>query len=143
MLSGGDLDGDLYNIIYDTRLIPRKTIPPANYPRVEAKELDRKVETEDIIDFFVTFMQQDQLGRIATTHQTIADQSEFGTLDQACLKLAHLHSVAVDYSKSGIAVRLLSDSSPIINSNSHTFTGRCLEHPQSPAGPARFHGPES
>ncbi|EZF76853.1 hypothetical protein H105_01863 [Trichophyton soudanense CBS 452.61] len=108
MLSGGDLDGDLYNIIYDTRLIPRKTIPPANYPRVEAKELDRKVETEDIIDFFVTFMQQDQLGRIATTHQTIADQSEFGTLDQACLKLAHLHSVAVDYSKSGIAVDVLS-----------------------------------
>ncbi|EFR03506.1 RNA-dependent RNA polymerase 1 [Nannizzia gypsea CBS 118893] len=108
MLSGGDLDGDLYNIIYDTRLLPQKTFSPADYPRAEAKELDRKVETEDIIDFFVTFMQQDQLGRIAITHQAIADQSERGTLDGVCLTLARLHSTAVDYSKSGIAVDVMS-----------------------------------
>ncbi|KAM5482683.1 hypothetical protein McanCB56680_003643 [Microsporum canis] len=107
MLSGGDLDGDLYNIIYDTRLIPQQTFPPADYPLVKTRELNRKVESNDIIDFFVTFMQQDQLGRIATTHQAIADQSSLGTRDETCLKLAHLHSVAVDYSKSGIPVNVL------------------------------------
>ncbi|KAK2861302.1 hypothetical protein FQN49_004341 [Arthroderma sp. PD_2] len=108
MLSGGDLDGDLYNIIYDSRLIPPGTCPPADYPLVKARELDRKVETEDIIDFFVTFMQQDQLGRIATTHQAFADQSSLGTRDATCLKLSELHSVAVDYSKSGIPVNVMS-----------------------------------
>ncbi|KAF3483720.1 RNA-dependent RNA polymerase [Arthroderma uncinatum] len=108
MLSGGDLDGDLYNIIYDSSLIPRGTCSPADYPLVKARELDRKVESNDIIDFFVTFMQQDQLGRIATAHQAIADQSQLGTRDKDCLKLSELHSVAVDYSKSGIPVNVQS-----------------------------------
>ncbi|EEP78208.1 predicted protein [Uncinocarpus reesii 1704] len=104
MLSGGDLDGDLYNIIYDERLMPRRTIEPADYPRVEEKLLNRRVVRDDIIDFFVTFMEQDQLGRIATIHQALADQKIEGTLDQDCLLLAELHSTAVDFSKSGIPV---------------------------------------
>ncbi|KAI2011885.1 hypothetical protein LOZ39_004388 [Ophidiomyces ophidiicola] len=79
MLSGGDLDGDLYNIIYDERLFPPRTHEPANYPKVEEKLLERQVQRDDIIDFFITFMQQDQLGRIATIHQAIADQMPEGT----------------------------------------------------------------
>ncbi|WEW61966.1 RNA-directed 5'-3' RNA polymerase [Emydomyces testavorans] len=106
MLSGGDLDGDLYNVIYDERLIPPRTCEPADYPRVEERLLDRPVVRDDIIDFFVTFMQQDQLGRIATVHQAIADQASNGTLDHKCLLLAELHSIAVDFSKSGIPVDL-------------------------------------
>lgn len=100
-LSGGDLDGDLYNIIYDHRLMPKVTATPADYPRQEERLLDRQVTKQDIIEFFVTFMQQDQLGRIAMTHQTIADQKETGTFDPQCLILAELHSVAVDFSKTG------------------------------------------
>ncbi|EEH16788.2 hypothetical protein PABG_06875 [Paracoccidioides brasiliensis Pb03] len=106
MLSGGDLDGDLYNVIYDETLIPKITVPPAEYPRVEEKVLNRPVVTDDIIDFFVTFMQQDQLGRIATIHQAIADQRDRGTFDEQCLLLAELHSTAVDFSKSGVPVDL-------------------------------------
>ncbi|KKZ61292.1 hypothetical protein EMCG_04100 [[Emmonsia] crescens] len=106
MLSGGDLDGDLYNIIFDDTLIPKRIAAPAEYPRVEGKVLDRPVERDDIIDFFVTFMQQDQLGRIATIHQTIADQRRLGTFDPECLLLAELHSTAVDFSKSGVPVDL-------------------------------------
>ncbi|OAX80444.1 hypothetical protein ACJ72_05225 [Emergomyces africanus] len=106
MLSGGDLDGDLYNVIFDDALIPRRTATPAEYPRVKEKVLDRAVVKEDIIDFFVTFMQQDQLGRIATIHQTIADQRPLGTFDTECLVLAELHSTAVDFSKSGVPVDL-------------------------------------
>ncbi|KAK2748106.1 hypothetical protein FQN57_001229 [Myotisia sp. PD_48] len=107
MLSGGDLDGDLYNIIYDDSLRPRKTFPPADYPLVQAKELDAPVTPSDIIDFFITFMQQDQLGRIATTHLALADQLPAGTLDEKCLLLAQLHSEAVDYSKSGKPVDVM------------------------------------
>ncbi|MCJ1477226.1 hypothetical protein MMC13_005897 [Lambiella insularis] len=102
MLSGGDLDGDLYNIIYDRRLRPKRVAEAADYPRVEALALDRPVERNDIIKHFLTFMQQDQLGRIATLHQAIADQKVGGTFDQECLVLAELHSTAVDYSKTGI-----------------------------------------
>ncbi|PGH06663.1 hypothetical protein GX51_02291 [Blastomyces parvus] len=106
MLSGGDLDGDLYNVIFEDTLIPRTISTPAQYPRVPEKVLDRPVAQEDIIDFFVTFMQQDQLGRIATIHQTIADQKPHGTFDPQCLLLAELHSTAVDFSKSGVPVDL-------------------------------------
>ncbi|KAI5300085.1 hypothetical protein KEM56_002741 [Ascosphaera pollenicola] len=102
MLSGGDLDGDLYNVIYDETLMPgMMPYEPAEYPPTEERVLDRPVETADIIDFFVTFMQQDQLGRIATLHQILADQCPNGTVDQECLSLAELHSAAVDFSKSG------------------------------------------
>ncbi|MCJ1395918.1 hypothetical protein MMC18_008804 [Xylographa bjoerkii] len=101
-LSGGDLDGDLYNIIYDERLKPKRVVEAADYPRVEAISLDRPVERSDIIHHFLTFMQQDQLGRIATLHQAVADQKPCGTFDQECLVMAELHSTAVDYSKTGI-----------------------------------------
>ncbi|MCJ1396820.1 hypothetical protein MMC11_000010 [Xylographa trunciseda] len=101
-LSGGDLDGDLYNIIYDERLKPKRVVEAADYPRIEAISLDRPVERSDIIQHFLTFMQQDQLGRIATLHQAIADQKPLGTFDEQCLRMAELHSTAVDFSKTGI-----------------------------------------
>lgn len=100
-LSGGDLDGDLFNIIYDDRLLPKKIVEPADYPRSQDTVLDRPVTSEDVIDFFVEFMKQDQLGRIATVHQVLADQKEAGTFDPACILLAQLHSTAVDFSKTG------------------------------------------
>ncbi|KAK2731821.1 hypothetical protein FQN55_004435 [Onygenales sp. PD_40] len=106
MLSGGDLDGDLYNIIYDETLFPVLAYPPAEYPPVEENKLDRPVMRDDIMDFFVTFMQQDQLGRIATIHQAIADQSPSGVFAPDCLRLAELYSTAVDFSKSGVPVDL-------------------------------------
>jgi hypothetical protein len=109
-LSGGDLDGDLYNIIWDQRLTldknrrPLQTALPADYPRVPEMQLDRLVTREDIVNHFLTFMQQDQLGYIATAHQIVADQLTLGTFDRGCLTLAHLHSTAVDFSKTGIPV---------------------------------------
>lgn len=105
-LSGGDLDGDLFNIIYDDRFRLRKLAKPADYPRVPGTILDRPVTIEDIKDFFITFMRQDQLGRIATTHKILADREAMGTFDPKCLTLAELHSTAVDFSKTGTPVGL-------------------------------------
>ncbi|KAL2007317.1 hypothetical protein VTN00DRAFT_8755 [Thermoascus crustaceus] len=105
-LSGGDLDGDLYNIIYDERLMPTKIVAPADYPRVQENVLDQPVARYDIIDFFVTFMQQDQLGRIANIHKVLADQRPEGTFHGDCLTLAELHSTAVDFPKTGKPVDL-------------------------------------
>ncbi len=113
MLSGGDLDGDLYNIIYHEELIPKAEVitSPADYPRLPPLDIGRRVERHDMADFFIQFMENDQLGRIATLHQILADQAELGTFDPNCLTLADMHSTAVDFSKTGIPVRPLPDYS--------------------------------
>jgi hypothetical protein len=103
-LSGGDLDGDLYNIIWDSACRPNRNCLPADYPRQPPMDIGRKVERDDMTDFFVTFMETDQLGRIATAHQVLADQREEGTLDASCRLLAEMHSTAVDFSKTGVPV---------------------------------------
>ncbi|GKT52264.1 RNA-directed DNA polymerase from mobile element jockey [Colletotrichum spaethianum] len=103
-LSGGDLDGDLYNIIWDKQAMPRWTYRAADYPRVIPKPLGRPVQREDMANWFVDFMKSDVLGLIATRHLILSDQDPNGTLGLDCLKLAGLHSTAVDFSKTGIAV---------------------------------------
>ncbi len=103
MLSGGDLDGDLYNVIYDASLIPDKTEAPASYLPAQPMDIGRTVTVDDMTGFFVDFMQNDQLGRIATLHQVLADDEQ-GTRSQPCLDLAALHSTAVDFSKTGVPV---------------------------------------
>lgn len=107
MLSGGDLDGDIYNIIWDEAIVSQvRSFSPADYPRLPIVELGRKVEADDMIDFFVDFISQDCLGVIATRHMILADLAPQGTRDSDCVKLAELHSQAVDFSKTGRAVNL-------------------------------------
>jgi RNA dependent RNA polymerase len=103
-LSGGDLDGDLYQILLDPKARPRRVFGPADYAKQEPFNLGRPVEREDMTDFFVTFMETDQLGRIATQHKVLADQRVDGVLNPDCVTLAEMHSTAVDFSKSGIPV---------------------------------------
>ncbi|KAK4198657.1 putative RNA-dependent RNA polymerase 1 [Triangularia verruculosa] len=108
MLSGGDLDGDTFKIIWDEALVSQvRTFPPADYPRQTIIELDRKVEAADMIEFFVDFIDQDRLGVIATRHVILSDIKSKGALDDGCIKLAELHSQVVDFSKTGRAVKYL------------------------------------
>ncbi|CEI65400.1 hypothetical protein FVEN_g6183 [Fusarium venenatum] len=104
MLSGGDLDGDIYNIIWDPEANPLRIFSPADYPRVTPKPLDRQVESKDIADFFINFMRTDILGVIATRHVILADYYDEGATHSDCVALAELHSTAVDFSKTGIPV---------------------------------------
>jgi hypothetical protein len=104
MLSGGDLDGDIYNIIWDEEAIPERYFDPADYPRVTPQPLDRQVNSQDIADFFIDFMRTDILGMIATRHVILADYHPEGTTHPDCIELAELHSTAVDFSKTGIPV---------------------------------------
>ncbi|KAE9382198.1 RdRP-domain-containing protein [Stipitochalara longipes BDJ] len=106
MLSGGDLDGDRYYIMWDKNCRPQRYFAPADYPRQKPDELDRPVERSDMTDFFLKFMETDQLGRIAVLHRVLADQEVLGTLDPKCITLAEMHSTAVDFSKTGIPVDL-------------------------------------
>ena len=104
MLSGGDLDGDTFHIIFDPNARTQESFEPADYARQAPRELNQPVKRQDMADFFVDFMETDQLGRICNMHKMLADQSEEGVNDERCIKLAGMASTAVDFSKTGIPV---------------------------------------
>lgn len=101
MLAGGDLDGDLYNIIYDKRFSLDKSEEPAEYELVTPVDLGRPVEVSDIAKFFVDFIQNNLLGLISNRHLLIADQKAEGVRHPDCLILAEMASIAVDFPKTG------------------------------------------
>jgi hypothetical protein len=82
-LSGGDLDGDIYGIIWDAEAVRgcKRTFEPADYPRVQQLDIGREVTREDMYAFFIQFMATDQLGVIANKHIILADQRDLGTID--------------------------------------------------------------
>jgi hypothetical protein len=47
-----------------------------------------------------------RLGYIATRHLILSDYHYAGTIHDDCKALAEMHSTAVDYSKTGIAVEM-------------------------------------
>lgn len=120
MLSGGDLDGDDFFVIWDQTLMPRIwNSTPMDYTPPKPKQLDRDVTVDDLRNFFVKYMKNDVLPLIAIAHLGMADAK--GPHSQICkasptpqqlvnsvdlhsllgLDLAHLHSKAVDYPKTG------------------------------------------
>ncbi|KAI0033365.1 RNA-directed RNA polymerase 2 [Vararia minispora EC-137] len=112
-LGGGDLDGDTYNLIPLNKcpdFRPRRIEPPASYPQPKRRELVHGYSTmNDVADFVVEYINSDVLGIIASNWLIIADQSTVephGVYDEDCQRLAQLHSLAVDYQKSGNPVPL-------------------------------------
>ena len=116
MCSGGDLDGDDYLVIWDQELIPNCAkwfVPPMNHTGMKAPELDRDVTVGDITSFFAMYLKTDNLPRIATAHMALADHYADGIVNPKCIKLARLHSNAVDYCKTGAASSFTRDLEPL------------------------------
>ena len=85
MCSGGDLDGDDYIISWDKNLIPPIiNYEPMNYDSPPQTILERPVNTDDMISFFVAYMKNDRLGHIANTHIVWGDKLEDGVLHPRC-----------------------------------------------------------
>ncbi|KAL2425957.1 RNA-dependent RNA polymerase 1 [Exophiala dermatitidis] len=108
MCSGGDLDGDDYVVIWDPDLIPPQEewfVEPFSYaaPKPVGKD---EITTDDIINFFCDYMQNDFLGRIAHAHLAAADYLDEGIRSDVCLSLVNLHSKAVDYPKTGVPAEM-------------------------------------
>ncbi|KAK4798218.1 hypothetical protein SAY86_030544 [Trapa natans] len=112
--SGSDLDGDLYFVTWDGDLIPpsRKSWPPMQYDPAEAKVNPRGVKHQDIVNFFVQHIMNENLGTICNAHVVHADRSEDGALNKNCLHLAELAATAVDFPKTGKLVRMPHDLKP-------------------------------
>lgn len=99
--SGGDLDGDLFFISWDKDLIPPQTDNPMDYTGRRPRIMDHKVTLEEIHQFFVDYMINDTLGAISTAHLVHADREPEKARSRKCLELAELHSMAVDFAKTG------------------------------------------
>ncbi|OHX00707.1 RNA dependent RNA polymerase [Colletotrichum incanum] len=114
MLSGGDLDGDDFFVIWNPHLIPKEWHqPPMNYVAPKAPVLKRGfVRVSDLRTFFVRYIQNDCLALVAIAHLAQADRSRAGAKDHRCLKLAELHSKAVDYVKTADPANFPQDLQP-------------------------------
>ncbi|KAL5987597.1 RNA-dependent RNA polymerase 2 [Asimina triloba] len=99
--SGGDLDGDLYFICWDENLIPSSTNAPMDYIGRRPRLMDHEVTLEEIQKFFIDYMINDGLGIISTAHVVHADREPMKCRSSKCVQLANLHSMAVDFAKTG------------------------------------------
>ncbi|TVT98350.1 hypothetical protein EJB05_56354 [Eragrostis curvula] len=99
--SGGDLDGDLFFITWDDQLIPEKVDAPMDYTATRPRIMDHVVTLEEIQKHFVNYMINDTLGAISTAHLIHADRNPLKARSEECLELAGLHSMAVDFAKTG------------------------------------------
>lgn len=109
-------------VIWDSRFVPTLKHAPMEYvtpvaaAAPAAKAVASKVplpadpvqpmQIDAVSDFFLSYMQNSSVGMIADAHAAHADRSEQGVHDHRCLKLAELHSAAVDFAKSGKPVVL-------------------------------------
>lgn len=91
MCSGGDLDGDDYIVIWDEDLVPKYWQPPMDYTPPAPIVLERDVEVSDMTKFFVNYIKNDRLPRIAQAHLALADYLDNGIYEDNCLELAELH----------------------------------------------------
>ena len=98
---------DLYFVTWEPSLIPQKLCNPLEYTSPPAKEKKFfEICIEDVIRFFVKFIEVDQLGRIANAHVAISDSSESGVKDPICVELALAFSLAVDFPKTGVIPKI-------------------------------------
>ncbi|KAG9187748.1 RNA-dependent RNA polymerase [Alternaria panax] len=113
MCSGGDLDGDDYMVLWDADLIPDMiNVPPMDFTAEKPMETEDPITASHIGEFFVMYMKNDSLGQIAHAHLAQADFQADGVKDEKCLKLAELHSKAVDFPKSGLPAEMSNELRP-------------------------------
>ncbi|QRW07366.1 RNA-dependent RNA polymerase [Ceratobasidium sp. AG-Ba] len=104
MLGGGDLDGDVFNIITLPELIPPLEYPPPAYPPIFLKVIPGESTIEDIADFMIDYICNDVVGLIAANNVSIASTVEDGTRNPDCLANAELHAMAIDFFSTGVCV---------------------------------------
>lgn len=104
--SGGDLDGDLFSVIWDKNLIPPKAreYSPLNYDDIvkEGKRKQQSVPPKSEPEFLVKCMSCPLLGKVAKSHLAISDHLPNGSADPLARELASVQALAVDFPKTGI-----------------------------------------
>ena len=98
MLGGGDLDGDMCMIFWDSRLIPDADYSPAAWEGAEAVKQE-KVSVDDLKRLVLDSLGGFMIGSITMWHQAWADQ--LGITCNQCLQLSEIQNLAIDAAKTG------------------------------------------
>ena len=100
-ISGSDLDGDEYTVIWDPKLVPTTSNPlPYDYDSGPApKPLNRSVTRHDRLKVILDIFKQDNLGRLSNIHLILVDK--FGIDSNEAITLAGGLSQELDSVKSG------------------------------------------
>ena len=100
-MSGSDLDGDQFAVTWDRRLFLDRPSDPMDYSPPSKIAEDDRITDASLLQHFINHARNDNLGRIAMLwmdHTSI--ERDAGC--SACLTLAKLASIAVDFPKSGV-----------------------------------------
>ncbi|KAG9085137.1 hypothetical protein FRC07_013448, partial [Ceratobasidium sp. 392] len=109
---------------------------PASYPPAKLKKISTDSTIDDVADFMVDFICHDSVASIAVNHLIIASMAEHRARDNNCIINAGLHSMAVDFMKTGIHVPPDEIRKPKYNKYLHPVTKMGLR-PDWQAGHAR------
>lgn len=107
MMSGGDLDGDVYFVTWDKELLryitPEKTEEPADYSKNTL--IKEGPDGDSIADYITFYLNRDVLGIVSNLWVVVADIcGQNGPRSKFCKDLAYMASVAVDFAKHGDCV---------------------------------------
>ncbi|KAF1318618.1 Rna-dependent RNA polymerase1, partial [Globisporangium splendens] len=97
--TGGDLDGDVFTVIWDERLIPKRenVEAPMEFQSAMAADTTEGVDDQSLIDFYLKSIQFDILGIASNAHLAVCDYSDKGIFDEGALELARICSSQVDH----------------------------------------------
>ncbi|KAI6223774.1 RNA-directed RNA polymerase [Aphelenchoides fujianensis] len=107
-MSGSDLDGDEYTVIFEDDLFIEHNEPPMSFPKKTAAVQAGANSTSGIVDFFLKYLDQDTIGRVSNAHLIAADKC--GIYHPVCESIAAKCSIAVDFPKTGEPADPLTDS---------------------------------
>ncbi|RDW87959.1 hypothetical protein BP5796_03653 [Coleophoma crateriformis] len=93
LMSGGDLDGDKFIVIWDSDIMPRKISEPAVYPHAEEQISFSTVGNDDRADYFARYTNA-SISIIKNLHLRWAHLN--GPMSPECQQLNRLFSLAVD-----------------------------------------------
>ena len=101
----GDLDGDMFGVIWDEQLVPPKAreFDPEDYSKIQRSGVKAETGRGSEADFIIKVMSNSLLGKIAHQYLSIVDLKPDGAADELAIKLARNQSLAVDFPKTGVA----------------------------------------
>lgn len=104
-MSGSDLDGDEFAVCWDERLFLRRNLEAMDYEGAKDVNNDKLPNdpervTGALVQHFLAHIKNASLGQIAMLWLDHAASKGAGCWE--CIELAGLHSIAVDYPKSGV-----------------------------------------
>jgi RNA-dependent RNA polymerase len=141
MCSGGDLDGDDYLVIWDKDLLPREwNHNPMNYTPPTPVEAKGAITIDDITTFFVNYIKNNTLPKIAHAHLAFADYLEKGVKDDKCTYLTLSGSPVINLTFIRSQTRCITLQGCGLSENWRTCGDSCRSETQTLAP---FHGEDS